>query len=71
MSEKKQFVFSIDEQVYSCKNRELKHMIISKAGGRDRVYMKLRCSLRLLNSGRSESGFLLSAISNKAYQPVN
>lgn len=47
MSEKKQFVFSIDEQIYSCKNRELKHMIISKAGGRDRVYMKLRCSLRL------------------------
>lgn len=41
------------------------------AGGRDGVYMKLGCGLRLLNSGRSEGVFLLSAISNKAYQPVN
>lgn len=41
------------------------------AGGRDGVYMKLGCGLRLLNSGSSEAVFLLSAISNKAYQPVN
>lgn len=41
------------------------------AGGRDGVYMKLGRGLRLLNSGRSEAVFLLPAISNKAYQPVN